>query len=324
MAMPGAPIATPSPDWLSLVDKIRVRTKQYRNTHKAMTGAQRLSRSLREPVGYKFWGPVGVGKSIIAEDYRDEYPPFRGGDGWLKVLVILVEVPPHPTKRAFIAAIVKAIARAVGFEIPPSELTMRIKRGYSSGTAADLEERLEIFLERCDVQLIIFDEFQHLVEKAKKNVAGEVADWLKYFHYRNKISVVCFGLPTADEVFQAEPQLAERFGNAILLAPLPWGNAELCKTTAGYLKRIDEQQPFPYFGLSSPDKAFRFWCATRGNQRRIGKIIRGAVENGVDAYRKTGRCHLLLEDFATAYDKWIQTYEDDDRGKGLPAQNPFR
>jgi predicted AAA+ superfamily ATPase len=309
MAMRGAKIDRPSLDWIPLTEQIVVETPQYRRGWKVIERAHRESLKRREPVGEKIWGPIGVGKSVLAEQYEQQFLPRQRVNGVLQLEVLRGVVPDKPTRRSFIAELLRKTGDLA----------------WNSEKSGDkLGDRLKDILKLIGTRLILIDEFQHLVQGANQNVAPEVANWLKHFHYDYKISIVCFGTPIAEKVFKYERQLAERFAANVTIEPFRFDTLKEKKLFAAFLKEMDERQPFAYIGLSNPVMAFRMYCATRGYKRRVSRILTGAVEAAVEAYPRTRRRHLVMSDFATAFDRWIQTYSEDAGDDQRPTSNPFR
>ncbi|MDB5406801.1 MAG: TniB protein [Rhodospirillales bacterium] len=321
MALPSATIGEPSSDWVPLTDQIIIYDPQVRECITIIQRCHRFSKRLEEPLGVKVWGDVGTGKSFIQRCYEqshrlvDAHGSRLRKNGHKIVPVCRAVVPDMPTRRTFVASLLE------GLEDPAYD---------AERSAWQAEQRLYRKLEETEAKLILLDEMNHLVDKATKNVAPEVADWMKHFHYKCKISIVAFGLPSAEKVFDYEPQLLDRFGNAHYLKPFRWDKINAKKMLAGYLKKLDERQPFAYIGLADPDITFRIWLATRGYRRRIAKLLKGAVEHGVDEYEdavrrsRPGRRYLIMKDFEIAFDRYIQRCPQDEKDLERPAANPFR
>ena len=51
------------------------------------------------------------------------------------------------------------------------------------------------------IELIIIDEFQHLVEKSSNRILSRVSDWLKMLINKTKYSIILFGMPYSKVVW---------------------------------------------------------------------------------------------------------------------------
>jgi Bacterial TniB protein len=117
------------------------------------------------------------------------------------------------------------------------------------------------------VELLIFDEFQHLVESGSRKTLSNVADWLKAVINETGIPMILFGMPCSDDLLCQNRQLKRRFMSVEKLSSFNWGNsADSQKDYRLFLATIDKQLPFPERScLAERDIAHRFFCATRGN-----------------------------------------------------------
>lgn len=84
-------------------------------------------------------------------------------------------------------------------------------QGQSSPSAADGEpsRRLTELLSGCGVQLLVLDEFQHLV--SRRTSMEVVSDWVKTLLNRSDIALLLVGMPQTESVLVSNPQLNSRF-----------------------------------------------------------------------------------------------------------------
>jgi type II secretory pathway predicted ATPase ExeA len=248
--------------------------------------------------GFTIVGYPGAGKSTLARYYRRCFPRCRMKNGVMWIPVLYVEVPSKPTKRSFL----KAILRALG-----EKITRKM-------SADDIEERIDYWIVKCRVQIILIDEFHHVIDRASSNVQGEVADFLKEFTDRHPISVVLFGLPHCTEVFENANygQLRDRIGKPQWLGPMEPIEAQVL------LEELDEAQPFPRIGLADNGYREKMGEATGFYPGRITSIVAGAVENAT----WHGKDSIKEEDIWYGFERWIQTSSVDGEDPG-PKENPF-
>jgi hypothetical protein len=253
-------------------------------------------------------GYTGAGKTQIALQYLARFPRSVV-DGQTIVPVLYAVMPDKPTRRSIVEAMLKALGDPA----------------YDRGPSADhLTYRLSKLLKKCRTRVILIDEFQHVLDRAHKNVAPEAAEWLKTFWYANKIGVVLFGLDHSFEFFvrKENKQLRRRFRAPITLNPIPWkDDPEGVGVTYGlFLLDLDQAQPFPNFGMADPEFAMRMWLATKGHVARTSAILMGAVEVAVER----GATKLEIGDFVEGFDRYVHTYAEDRNDPEMPTDNPFR
>lgn len=91
-------------------------------------------------------GSSGIGKSTLIESYESLYPRVHGPEG-TTIPVLRVSVPSSPSAKSLAEAILVALKDPKAHR----------------GSAAEKTERIAVWLERCGVELLLLDEFKHLV-----------------------------------------------------------------------------------------------------------------------------------------------------------------
>jgi hypothetical protein len=217
----------------------------------------------------------------------------------MHVPVLYVRVPSKPTPRSFRKALLKAFG----------------EKALKSATADDIAERLDWWITDCRVQAILLDDVHNLVDKATKNVVGDVAQYLREFSDRHPVAIIFFGLPHCTNVFKSDDhkQLRDRFGKTIVLGPM------LNDDGQALLAELDDAQPFPKVGLAEPYYAERMRKATTFCPGGMTSIVAGAVENAI----WLGKHRLDEGDFWYGFERWIQLAHKSDEDPDAPEENPF-
>jgi hypothetical protein len=187
--------------------------------------------------------------------------------------------------------------------------------------------RLEGHIEDLGVELIMIDEFQHLVERKQEGtakIAYEVADWVKLRLDEIKCPILLAGTENAAVALNANGQLAGRLMENTRLGPLPWATDDDRLAFRVVMHKFEKQLPFERGSrLGDPETAALIHCATDG---RMGEVARLIVIAAIIVVEE-GRAAIGMNDLAVAYDRFALGPFDDlgpTEGLNLPAVNPFR
>jgi hypothetical protein len=148
-------------------------------------------------LGFLLVAPPQSGKSTILLSITHE----RNTDEALKsrtIPVLFVTISEKATRKQLAQNILEGIERH-GYET-----------GAHSGTEADLYRRVRILLRALRVDLLILDEFHHIVHRESKLVAHSVGEAVKVLLISGVCPIVMAGMEDARRPFDANPQLAKR------------------------------------------------------------------------------------------------------------------
>lgn len=144
---------------------------------------------------------------------------------------------------------------------------------------AELMKIVKDLLRQCRVELIIIDEFQHMIDRKSKDVLHITADWLKMIIIESKIPVVLFGMPYSTEILRANNQLHGRFESQHHLKPFKVKKKSELIRYKTFLTMLDESLPFSTkSGLASEDLMKRVYVFSMGNMRLIRRLINKAAK----------------------------------------------
>jgi DNA transposition AAA+ family ATPase len=139
-------------------------------------------------------GETGSGKTTLCKALLKKYPRISLSDR--DVIPILYVPMPTPASLDSLAEVI---------------LTSLGDPGAAAGRLRDKTRRIENFIRALKIEMIIFDEAQHLQERGQHYTQYMSADWLKQLLDAMSVPVVFMGLPQFEKLLQANPQLRRRF-----------------------------------------------------------------------------------------------------------------
>jgi len=219
-----------------------------------------------EPICGRIFGGPGCGKSHLSNRFLRRYPESRK-NGTLVMPILRVHVPSAPTVKGLSTTILDAF----GDE----------KSG--SGSEQQMAIRIRHYAARCATRLIIIEELQHFVDEESEKRNIKLANWFKLRIEETRIPFVVEGLPRAKVLFDQDQQLRDRFDGPIYLRRFIWYMRADEPTLANkqfksYLHKIREVMPFDdCVEFGGDEMALRFFCASHGVPRRIGKLLKEAT-----------------------------------------------
>ena len=146
-------------------------------------------------------GEAGTGKSSLCRWLAHQHPlrvlPERD-----VVELLITAIPPA----ASIASIASTMLVALG---DPSA---------GVGTISQKTHRVVTLCRGCGVEMLLFDEAQHLQDRGDTKTHYMVGDWLKHLIDELAVPTVLLGLPRLENVLQINDQLRRRFSSRRRLA----------------------------------------------------------------------------------------------------------
>lgn len=223
---------------------------------------------------------TGSGKTT-ALDYYERQFPRRLCEGVWRIPVLRVNTPESPTVKSLAETILDAMGDVAAWK----------------GNATDKTRRIVHLFDRCEVELLALDEFQHFFDGKRVTESLRVSDWLKLLIETLKVPVVLAGLPRAMQVVNNNPQLRRRFAAPHYMEPFEIGTTDERKEFRGVLKALSAGLPNGSVDLSEPGLARRFFYATHGLIDYVVKLVDDAVSRGGSG---SGGA-VLMEDFEKAF-----------------------
>lgn len=229
-------------------------------------------------------GDSRAGKSTLLNQYAERYPDdeFEGRN---RRRVVKMVFPAGTTTGQVMADLL----RGMGDPLP------------TYGDAAERKSRFKDYLLALGVEVLMFDEAQHLVEGRTDVGALEISRWLKTLLDLHKVAVVLTGPEPVRRMINLNPEVSNRF-----LAPLTlqaFGNTAKVplKDLRFALKKVQEHfTAAKGVDLSTTIMAWRFSLAAEGLIGLIVDIVQRACEYSIKDHRDT----ITEDDLARAYDRY--------------------
>ena len=281
---------------IALVEQIYVWSPALREMIDLMNHCREFSKIAAEPKSILITGEQGAGKTKLIERYMEKCPRVVTAEETI-VPVLAVDVINPATVKSLVEELLDALGDAAA----------------DKGTIASQTRRLCNLLKKCRTELIILDEFQHLIDWKSSKVMQNISNWLKVVMNRTKLPMVLIGMPNSVNILDTEgnEQLKRRFSARRRLEPFSWGESEEEQADMrNFLRKLDEALAgvlSKRSGLDEPETAYLIHSATGGFVHMIMKLIRGAARaaltQGLD-----GIDLILLEE---AYDAHLAGYESE-------------
>ncbi|NOT65664.1 MAG: AAA family ATPase [Methylotenera sp.] len=146
-------------------------------------------------------GESGTGKSSLCRLINERYQRFSITECDV-IPVLIVSVPPIVN----LASLVEAMLKAIGHPFP------------STGNLSQKTETFIKLAKACRVEMVLFDEAQHLQDRGQDKTHYMVGDWLKRLIDELQIPTVFLGLPRLELLLMVNEQLRRRFSRKLLLS----------------------------------------------------------------------------------------------------------
>jgi hypothetical protein len=263
-----------------------IKYPRIRAIHERILECQRLSRLAQEPQCMILEGVPGAGKSTLVRDYVQAFPTYRGPNG-LIIPALYVETPSPVTVKGMASTMLQSIGDPL----------------WHKGTQTAMDLRLQHYIKACEVEIIILDDFHHLIERHKPHTVRTVANWIKVLIKQTGRSflMVCIE-GTSDQILGDvdNRQLSRLFAVRETLAPFSWDirDPATIKAFHQFLKRAECALDMPiHLTIPRINFLYRVHQATNGVVAHIMNLLRSAQMMAMKCERKT----IWLDDFADAY-----------------------
>jgi len=268
------------------VEAVCVLYPRFADLMEQMETCRKESALANEAMSMLIYGQSGAGKTTLINQYLKNFPRKTTSDGSI-VPVFFASLPSKVT----IKGCAKTLLKALGAP------------NASHGDEIDMTSRLVTLIKNCGVELIILDEFQHLLQRASAKGAQQASDWLKELMNKTKVPLVLVGMPECTKLLEAHEQLDRRFIVVEELASFNY--VRDASEYRKFLKAVQQALPFPQqdgaLHLYDPLCAKRIYVASRGSPGRTMRLIREAAKMAV----KKDLAILAETHLATTYTKYI-------------------
>ncbi len=212
-------------------------------------------------------GESGSGKTTLCKLIKNQYPRkvVKERD---HIPVLVVPVPSSAT----IIGLVQAIFREL-------EHPVHVRGNVTAITATVID-----LLKAVNIEMIVFDEAQHLHERGLTRTHYMVADWLKTVLDAIKVPMVLVGLPNLEKLLQVNEQLRRRFSKKIYLSLGQQQEIPMESECMQLFSSLIDSSPIPFSLQQSSWQDFsqRLYYACDGRVAYLKKLMLGAMRMAME------------------------------------------
>jgi hypothetical protein len=180
-----------------------IRYPRFKALHNDIRECQEMSRLANEPQCMSLEGVTGAGKSTLVRDYVALFPRIDQTDG-TRIPIFYAETPSPVTVKGMAATLLARLGDPAAYH----------------GTLWAMNFRLIHLMIDCQVELVILDDFHHLIDKDTNRILEQVSDWLKVLIKETGIPFLVVGIEGKVEcILEANAQLSRLFAVRQTLQP---------------------------------------------------------------------------------------------------------
>lgn len=212
--------------------------------------------------GLLIFGPSGVGKSTVLENYISNFPTITEGRQ-TKIPVLKVTCPSSATANGLISAMFDALGLRISARTDLADKTIKLCK----------------FIKLYQVEILLLDEFQHAYYSRSLSDFRQLIDTIKNIMNDTKVASVLVGLYETDEVISSNEQVARRHSEKIEISTFKLEDEEDFKEFRAVLKAYEEALIIkPETPLYEANLARRFLIASNGNLDYLRRLLEKAIE----------------------------------------------
>ncbi|MEQ8392941.1 MULTISPECIES: ATP-binding protein [Thalassospira] len=202
----------------------RITHTQFQNTYAKVANFHLAGKFAYVPGIMTLVGETGAGKSSVVDDYcRDANAKYE------RHAVVSIVVRESSSVKDLAAGMLRALGDPL----------------CGKGTKESMERRIAEYANYNDVEMFIFDEFQHLTNRGQSARSFDAADWLKTQVEVLRRPFLFVGLPEVDNIFSLNAQLETRRKERVQLAPFNTDTADGTKEAAMFFYMLNQGLPLP-------------------------------------------------------------------------------
>jgi hypothetical protein len=284
---------------LARANSALIRYPRFKALHRDIRECREMSQLTNEPQCMSLEGVTGAGKSTLVRDYVTLFPRIEETDG-TRVPVFYAETPSPVTVKGMAATMLAHLGDPAAHR----------------GTLWSMNFRLIRLMIACQVELIILDDFHHLIDKKTNRILEQVSDWLKVLIKESDIPFLVVGIAGQVEcILESNAQLSRLFAVRETLKPFRCDPADetSIQEFARFVHYAEQSiaAPLPET-LPRLELLYRLHYATDGVVGNLMNLLRYAALLS----RRRQKTEVDLEALAAAFDKRLAKHL-----KGRP--NPF-
>ena len=212
-------------------------------------------------------GEAGTGKSTLCQWLAHQHPVEHLQDR-NKVTALVATIPPAAT----VPGVIDAMLNALG------------DPWHQIGTITAKTFRLVTLCRECGVELMLFDEAQHLHDRGDTRTHYMVGDWLKHLIDEIGVPTCLIGLPRVEQILQINDQLRRRFSRRMCLA---LGQSDTDSVETECLQLFTSLVSFFSIPISSSlyspqEMGRRLYYASDGRVAYVKKLLAAALHHALE------------------------------------------
>lgn len=300
------------PDSLSKASTALIRYPRFNELHQEIRRCQQVSKILGEPQCMALEGVTGAGKTRLVKAYADSFKRVETDEGTI-IPVFYVDVPSPVTIRD----LAQEMLRQLG------------DPNYDKGTRAAMTTRLVGLIKDCCVDLVVLDEFQHLIDSQTNHILRQVSDWLKSLIKKSGKSFLVVGIEGMVEIIlDANSQLRRLFAVREKLEPFVWdgGDIEALKEFSRFVRYAEKAAGRRLTrDLTRMEMMYRLHYATDGVVGNVMNLVFNAAISAVEQGRDSIDLPVLSRTFQDRLAKHLRGKTDPfvvDAGERFAAPRP--
>lgn len=276
-----------------------IRYPRFKALHKDIRECQEMSLLAHEPQCMSLEGVTGAGKSTLVRDYVALFPRLEEVDG-TRIPIFYAETPSPVTVKGMAATMLAQLGDPAAHR----------------GTLWAMNFRLIRLMIDCRVELVILDDFHHLIDKETNRILEQISDWLKVLIKETGIPFLVVGIAgKVERILEANAQLSRLFAVRETLEPFRFDPTDQTSIKEfAHFVRYAEQAIVTSLPDTLPRSELlcRLHYATQGVVGNLMNLLRYAAL----LTRQTHQSRITLPTLAIAFDKRLAKHIK-------AAANPF-
>lgn len=187
-----------------------IRYKRYLELIEEIRKCQEQTRLAGESCCMAIEGEPGAGKSTLVKDYVASFP-HRETETGDEIPVLYVKTPSPVTVKGMASFMLKELGDPI----------------WDKGSQTQLEVRLVGLVKDCKVEVVVIDDFNHLIDLETQHILNKVANWLKVVIKETEVTFVVVSITgKVDLILEENQQLSRLFLAPFVLNPFQWDTNE--------------------------------------------------------------------------------------------------
>lgn len=281
-----------------------IRYPRFKMLHNDIRECQEMSQLANEPQCMSLEGITGAGKSTLVRDYVALFPRIEQTSG-TRVPIFYAETPSPVTVKGMAATLLAQLGDPAA----------------NHGTLWSMNFRLIRLMVDCQVELVILDDFHHLIDKETNRILEQVSDWLKVLIKETGIPFLVVGIEgKVERILETNAQLSRLFALRQTLEPFRCDPSDenSLQEFARFVQYAEQVMGMPLpVTLPRLELLYRLHYATEGVVGNLMNLLRYATW----LTRQYNQEAITLPILAAAFDKRLAKHVKKKANPFLVAPN---